>query len=44
MYELNFRPDSVGLPPTNIEVEEAVLGSILLDPTAIYRVAEVLTR
>lgn len=43
MNNFNFRPDPIGLPPVNIEVEEAVLGSILLDPSAIYRVAEILT-
>lgn len=43
MNDLNFRSSSVELPVTNIEAEEAVLGSILLDPTAIYRVAEILT-
>ncbi len=30
-------------PPSNIEVEEAILGGILLDPAAIDRVADVLT-
>lgn len=35
----NFRSTSL-LPPQNIEVEEAILGGILLDPEAIGRVAE----
>jgi replicative DNA helicase len=36
---LNFRSTSL-IPPQNIEVEEAILGGILLDPEAISRVAE----
>jgi replicative DNA helicase len=35
----NFRSTSL-IPPQNIEVEEAILGGILLDPEAISRVAE----
>ncbi len=35
----NFRSTSL-IPPQNIEVEEAILGGILLDPEAIGRVAE----
>ncbi len=37
--EPNFRSISL-TPPQNIEVEEAILGGILLDPEAIGRVAE----
>jgi replicative DNA helicase len=37
--EPNFRSTSL-IPPQNIEVEEAILGGILLDPEAIGRVAE----
>ena len=36
----NGLPD--GVPPQNLEAEEAVLGGILLDPDAIGRVADVL--
>jgi len=39
--ELNFQ--GIGndrLPPQNIEVEEAILGGILLDPEAIGRVSD----
>ena len=32
------------LPPNSIEAEEAVLGSILIDPDAYYEVARILTR
>ncbi len=35
----NFRSTNL-IPPQNIEVEEAILGGILLDPEAIGRVAE----
>ena len=31
------------LPPHNVEAEQAVLGAILIDPDALYEVAEVLT-
>ena len=31
------------LAPSNIEAEEAILGSILLDPSAINTVADILT-
>lgn len=39
MEDLNFKTNS-GIPPQNIEVEEAVLGGILLDPSAIERVCD----
>lgn len=38
--EPSFKPDNDRLPPRNIEAEEAVLGGILLDPNAIYRVRD----
>ncbi len=39
--ELSFQgSDSDRLPPQNIEVEEAILGGILLDPEAIGRVSD----
>ncbi len=39
--ELNFKGlSSQSLPPQNIEVEEAILGGILLDPEAINRVSD----
>lgn len=38
--ELDFSPNNDRLPPHNVEAEEAVLGGILLDPTAIYRVKD----
>ncbi|MEA5618845.1 replicative DNA helicase [Cronbergia sp. UHCC 0137] len=44
--ELNFQSDGsnvsdgLRLPPQNIEVEEAILGGILLDPEAIGRVSD----
>ncbi|MDJ0732731.1 MAG: replicative DNA helicase [Nostocaceae cyanobacterium] len=38
--ELNFQGNSDRLPPQNIEVEEAILGGILLDPEAISRVSD----
>jgi replicative DNA helicase len=42
--ELSFQSDgSYRLPPQNIEVEEAILGGILLDPEAIGRVSDRLT-
>ena len=31
------------VPPTNIESEESILGGILLDPSAIGRVIDLLT-
>ncbi|MEH2242349.1 AAA family ATPase [Nostoc sp.] len=40
--ELNFKPVNDRLPPCNIEAEEAVLGGILIDPGAIYRVKDTL--
>jgi hypothetical protein len=30
------------LPPQNLEAEQAVLGSVLIDKNAIYRVADIL--
>ena len=38
--EPSFKPDNNRLPPCNIEAEEVVLGGILLDPVAIYRVRD----
>lgn len=38
--EPSFKPDNGKLPPCNIEAEEAVLGGILLDPNAIYRIKD----
>ncbi|MEH2119018.1 DnaB-like helicase N-terminal domain-containing protein [Nostoc sp.] len=38
--EPSFKPDNNRLPPCNIEAEEVVLGGILLDPAAIYRVKD----
>ncbi|MEH2287160.1 AAA family ATPase [Nostoc sp.] len=38
--EFSFKPDNDRLPPQNIEAEELVLGGILLDPNAIYRVKD----
>ncbi|MBW4425328.1 MAG: AAA family ATPase [Nostoc desertorum CM1-VF14] len=38
--ELSFKPDNNRLPPCNIEAEEAILGGILLDPSAIYRIKD----
>ena len=38
--QLSFQGYSDRLPPQNIEVEEAVLGGILLDPEAISRVCD----
>ncbi|MFM8526229.1 MAG: DnaB-like helicase N-terminal domain-containing protein, partial [Cyanobacteriota bacterium] len=40
--EANFEAMPDGVPPQNLEAEEAVLGGILLDPDAIGRVADVL--
>ncbi|MCL6754547.1 AAA family ATPase [Nostoc sp. CCCryo 231-06] len=37
---IDFRDNSDRLPPCNIEAEEAVLGGILLDPEAIYRIKD----
>ena len=38
---LSFRDDSLqGLPPQNIEAEEAILGGILVDPHALERVID----
>ncbi|MGB3207741.1 MAG: replicative DNA helicase [Crinalium sp.] len=41
VQELNFQA-ARSLPPQNVEVEEAILGGILLDPEALGRVADVL--
>lgn len=38
--EPSFKPDNNSLPPHNIQAEEQVLGGILLDPSAIYRVRD----
>ncbi|MFZ9172855.1 DnaB-like helicase N-terminal domain-containing protein, partial [Vulcanococcus sp.] len=40
--ETGFEAMPDGVPPQNLEAEEAVLGGILLDPDAIGRVADVL--
>lgn len=42
VQELNFQPTSDRIPPQNIDAEEAVLGSILLDPEVIGRVVDIL--
>ncbi|HEY9691215.1 MAG TPA: replicative DNA helicase [Oculatellaceae cyanobacterium] len=42
VQELNFQAVERSLPPQNVEVEEAILGGILLDPEALGRVADVL--
>jgi replicative DNA helicase len=39
---VNFRAENL-IPPQNIEIEEGILGGILLDPEAIGRVLELLT-
>ncbi len=39
---VNFRTENL-IPPQNIEIEEGILGGILLDPEAIGRVLELLT-
>ena len=31
------------VPPQNLEAEQAVLGGVLIDPSAMHRVAELLT-
>lgn len=41
--ELNFQASERSLPPQNVEVEEAILGGILLDPEAIGRVIDLLS-
>lgn len=41
-YPTNFQSVLDRLPPANIEAEEAVLGGLMLDPTAIYRVWDTL--
>ncbi|RCJ37641.1 hypothetical protein A6769_12120 [Nostoc punctiforme NIES-2108] len=38
--EPSFKPDNNRLPPCNIEAEEGILGGILLDPDAIYRIKD----
>lgn len=42
MPALNFQQESL-IPPQNIEIEEAILGGILLDPEAIERVIDKLS-
>lgn len=42
MLELSLASIADRLPPANLEAEEAVLGGILLDPSAIARVADIL--
>ncbi len=37
---LNFASPSLSLPPQNVDAEESILGSILLDSTAIERIAK----
>lgn len=37
------KPQKLKLPPQNLEAESAVLGSVLIDKNAIYRVADLLT-
>ncbi|GAX44695.1 putative replicative DNA helicase [Tolypothrix sp. NIES-4075] len=41
-YPTNFESVADRLPPENIDAEEAVLGGLLLDKTAIYRVWDTL--
>lgn len=41
MTDLNFRSNH-GLPPTDLECEEAILGGIMLDPEAMGRVIDIL--
>ncbi|MBE9050653.1 AAA family ATPase [Nostocales cyanobacterium LEGE 11386] len=38
--EFNFESNTDKLPPCEIEAEEAILGGILLDPGAIYRIKD----
>ncbi|MHC5728601.1 MAG: DnaB-like helicase N-terminal domain-containing protein, partial [Nostoc sp.] len=38
--QASFTDNSDKLPPCNIEAEEAILGGILIDPEAIYRVKD----
>ncbi|BAZ02254.1 putative replicative DNA helicase [Tolypothrix tenuis PCC 7101] len=38
--EVDFRPALDRLPPQHIEAEEEILGGIMLDPEAIYRVKD----
>lgn len=38
--ELDFKPNGHGIPPQNIEAEEAILGGVLLDPEAIGRIID----
>ncbi|MFZ4665730.1 MAG: replicative DNA helicase [Prochlorotrichaceae cyanobacterium] len=40
--EPNFQPISDRIPPQNLEAEEAILGSLLLDPEAISRIVDLL--
>src|SRR5665213_3594631 len=37
------KKSQVKIPPQNLEAEQTVLGSILIDKNAIYRVADLLT-
>ena len=37
------KPQKLKLPPQNLDAEQAVLGSIMIDKNAIYRVADLLT-
>lgn len=36
-------PDAIKIPPQNIEAEQSVLGSVLLDQNAIIKIADILT-
>jgi replicative DNA helicase len=38
--DLKFTTNVDALPPCNIEIEEAIIGGILLDPEAIYRIKD----
>ncbi|PIG92364.1 replicative DNA helicase [Gloeocapsopsis sp. IPPAS B-1203] len=38
--QLSFQDNIGGLPPQNVDAEEAILGGILLDPEAISRVSD----
>lgn len=43
MTNLTRKKDELRLPPQNIEAEQSVLGALLLDKEAIYKVADVIT-
>lgn len=43
MIPISASPGGVRLPPQNIEAEQSVLGSLLIDKNAIVRVADLLT-